>query len=232
MITTEQQKRIKPTPLALSKFLLSTLAHTINVESHLAALKVPLGFNPNNEDEFVITQRPHDLNGQANKLNYIIAVRLALAYEPGFQLGKNTDVDEEIYSAILDHDKGQRHHLVGRDFNSASKEEKDMHVIDGLCAIIEAGLGLRPYYKKRALNLIEASKLYNGDNPVKNEYARNLVKRLPENYKMPEIQKIKNITEFPENIFGIDTRIYREIKERFKCLRYAWASFNPTCFDN
>lgn len=227
-IVLERKEVIKPSYIALCRYLRATKMHELNVESALAVLEQDQPWKDENREL-------HDLEGRNNRIEPLVALGLAHAFETNYQKGKNPEIDKQVETSIQIHRATQEHHQAEIHFNEASPFHKIETVMDGLCAILESGTRyreiVRPYNSpdKGAEDLNSALTIFNGNSMERRAFAPVVVKMLEEkSYKQPNLLVVTHHLSEPLNLFGIPNDKYERINER---IRQAHLLFSALKYD-
>lgn len=226
-IVSERREIIKPSYIAICRYLRAVKMHELNVESALALLEKGQSWEDKNREL-------HDLEGKNNRVEPQIALGLAHAFETHYEKGKNPEIDKQVETSIQLHRTTQEHHQAEMHFTEASPFHKIETVMDGLCAILESGTRyreiVRPYNSpdKGAEDLRSALSIFNGNSMERRAFAPVVVRMLEEkSYKQPDLLVIAHHLSEPINLFGIPNEKYERINERirqahqlFSALRY------------
>ncbi len=111
-----------PTHEEIKRWIVGTLKHAIHIEYYLQRLQI------GRSD----IQRPHDLVGQGNKLEWTAIRGFAMQYrtEPG--------IFDLYVKPALDFHRQQFHHVCWNEFNpSASTDSMRLGAVDAVCSLLE-----------------------------------------------------------------------------------------------
>jgi len=109
-----------PSERELKLQLLETKRHAYNVEYCIHKLN----FEPNLKDP----DRPHDLNGQGNKLEWEVLSGLSMRYHEDFEANKDEFNKIFILPSVYYHRNQQYHHIV---FRSPEEDISDDYITSG-----------------------------------------------------------------------------------------------------
>lgn len=198
-----------PSAEEIRSWLLETLRHSCQMEYYLDIL----GFGNRDSD------RPHDIEGEHNKLEWEIIKGCAFAYRNGLSDEEREEIKHNIVFPTVNIHRLQYHHVMWNEYNEdATREDLMFGALDTVCALLEN----RPYYTKRAESPEEVSenaeKLITSSNRIiKIPWIRAMAKEIKD-IKRPEIYSIESLTDFPN--IGIRKATYEQIADRMQsCLR-------------
>jgi len=189
--------KILPNNNEVKRWMKEVVKHSNHVEYYLE--KLGLG-----EKDL---ERPHDLFGKYNKLDWEVLRGLALTYR------KNIDFERYILPSIELHRK-QYHHRMWNNLNSkATHKDLFVGVVDTICSMLEKRVYSgedEKHGRKKSWSVIE-DVLYNKSPKYKSNAAKIIFPEL-KNIERPKLSNIKNIYEFPN--IGIENNIYNIMKIR------------------
>jgi hypothetical protein len=109
-----------PTPEEIKRWLLDTIRHAAHIEFYLERLQI------GRSD----IQRPHDLVGHGNKLEWPAIRGFAMQYRSG--------AFETYVRPALEFHRQQYHHLAWNEFNpTASPDAMRLGAVDAVCSLLE-----------------------------------------------------------------------------------------------
>ncbi len=189
-------------------WLLETLRHSCQMEYYLDILR--LGSRD--------PDRPHDISGMHNKLEWEIIEGCALAYRVGVPKEEFKEtILPRVFNSVRIHRK-QYHHQMWNEYNEdATSEDLRVGALDTICALMEK----RPYYQKTADSIDEIEQNIDSIITSKNKYVkRQWVSVMVGEMKgidRPDIYMIENLEGFPN--IGLNDSTYNNIAERMQaCL--------------
>ncbi len=181
---------LTPTEEEVGKWVLSSVRHCFNVECYLEKLDI----------DYPFIQRPHDLEGEGNKLSWPVIKGFALQYrEP------NVDFDTYIKPALELHRK-QYHHQMwnGLEVNpNATKADLLLGGIDAVCSLLEPR-----DYQGGAHDYKDAEEIAKKNPPQKVPYMLNAIEMM-KRVKKPDLNAIKSINNIPN--IGLKQPMYEAI---------------------
>jgi len=191
---------ILPNNKEVNRWILDAVKHSFHVEYYLDKLK--LGSND--------LERPHDLVGEYNKLDWEVLRGLSLTYR-----NPRVDFESQILPSIELH-RGQHHHQMWNKYNAQAKEE-DLLVgaVDAACSLLEkrvylGGKEQRKLGKEHDWDGVIES-LQNNDENYKIESAKKIVPQMME-IPEPNLDIITSLNNLPN--IGVSKEIYQKIKDR------------------
>lgn len=190
-------------------WLLETLRHSCHMEYYLKIL----GLGNRDPD------RPHDISGKFNKLEWDIISGCALAYRAGLSVEEKELIRKQSVLPAVKLHRNQYHHQMWNEYNEdATEQDLRVGALDTVCALLEK----RPYYLRSADSPKEI--MDNVDELITSSF-REI--KIPWVYKMAnaitEIEKpciwgIDKLAHFPN--IGLSSETYGKIAERMEsCLR-------------
>ncbi|MEE9323625.1 MAG: hypothetical protein V3U72_03695 [Candidatus Aenigmarchaeota archaeon] len=190
---TAELSKVMPTEEAIERWVLESIRHSFHYEYFIPIL----GLNPSDEEE-----RPHDLAGSGNKLEWDVLRGLAFQYtEPP------VDFETYIKPAIERHQQQQYHHKIWNGDIKSPGEDDSMLIgaVDAICSKLE-----NRRYQGGSRSYDEIEKIFNGTKKQK-KYMKDV---LPEMRKIeqPELRKI-TLSSLPN--IGVPDEIYNGICNAF-----------------
>lgn len=111
-----------PTPDEIKRWLGDTIKHAVHIEYYLERLQI------GRSD----IQRPHDVVGHGNKLEWPAIRGFAMQYR------KQPDTYDKYVKPALDFHRQQYHHVAWNEFNpTASPDAMRLGAVDAVCSLIE-----------------------------------------------------------------------------------------------
>lgn len=189
--------KVLPNNNEVVRWMKEVVKHSCHVEYYLE--KLGLG-----EKDI---ERPHDLVGEYNKLDWEVLHGLALAYR------KDKNLDYIVQASVELHRKQYHHRMWNNPNPKATHKDLFVGVVDTICSMLEkrvySGDDLK-HGRKKSWSVIE-DVLYDKSPEYKVNAAKII---LPELRKIerPELSTIKDIYNFPN--IGIEKNIYDIMKIR------------------
>lgn len=198
-----------PNSEEIKGWLLETLRHSCQVEYYVKVL----GASSRDPD------RPHDIAGRYNKLEWEIIDGCALAYRQGLSKEEyEQTILPRVRKSVSTH-RQQYHHLMWNEYNEeATAEDLRFGALDTICALFEK----RPYYLKCVDSLEEleqnVDQLIGGKNKLMKVEWVSAVAHQMKGVERPDIYRIEDLERFPN--IGLADSMYNNIAERMAaCLR-------------
>lgn len=190
---------IIPSKEDLLKFILLTIQHSSHVEYYISKLNVS---NPNDRD------RPHDIVGSKNKLEWKIMKGLALEYTmPKIDTPKDSEHIKHLIEHAYKLHRQQYHHQMWNGAETKAKiPDMQMGAIDAICSQLEdrSYQGGRHSWEQ-LLEIIEQNP------PHKKTMLHEMLARMKE-VEAPKLDLIASLDIFPN--IGIPYIMYEEMKHR------------------
>ncbi len=202
-----QDKTILPEPGEIRKWLLETIRHSCHIEYYLGILGI----------ECDSAERPHDIAGRFNKLEWDVIKGCALEYS-NHKNEYSAEIQAAIGQSVRLH-RGQNHHkLWNGGFWKASREEKMLGALDISCALREN----RPYYTRKGIYVSSFDELgENIDKVIMCENPEERMRKIPiikdvvrmiKGLAEPQIMLIESIERIPN--IGLNEKTYSQIRRR------------------
>jgi hypothetical protein len=191
---------VRPSDENIGKWLLEVLRHTSQLEYYAGILNI------GSKDP----ERPHDIVGPNNKLEWDIIKSCAWAYSDS-GCGKDKELCDEISEAVKRHRQQYHHAICMTDL--AREDDLRFEALDTICAMLEH----RPYYahvhnfEELEANL-ESYIACNGRHEQRLASIREVLP-LMRSLERPDIRAITTLEEFPN--LGADGKTYDKICQRF-----------------
>jgi hypothetical protein len=178
-----------PTPDEVGRWVLDTVRHAYHIEYYLQRLQI------GRSD----LQRPHDIVGHGNKLEWPAIRGFAMQYRTGPEIFKT------YVLPALDYHRQQFHHLAWNGFNpTASVDAMKLGAVDAVCSLIEPRDyqgGCHTWEEVNAISL---------QNPIHKVPWMLLLATEMERIPKPDILSV-TLTNFPDALISPESRdILRE----------------------
>jgi hypothetical protein len=227
---------LKPTTEQIRTFLISTIQHVCHVEYFIHHISENyedfkelgtydldrLGLTEYNEKErkMVLEMddlRPHDIEGNGNKLMWAVIQGLALQNYNIHENGDNQDFFKKFVLPSIELHRQQHHHKIfnGPDFaekfsylpKDAVKGGFRLGALDALCSLLQNREYQGGKHTYDDLPAIIKS------NPPHKQYTMNRMMNLMKELPQPDIEQINNLEDIPN--IGLPPQMYAGIKERY-----------------
>lgn len=192
-------KDVIPTSNELERWVEEVVRHSNHVEYYLNNLD--LGCKD--------YERPHDLVGFGNKLDWRAAKGMALSYR-----GLGVDFEKYILPSIEFHRNQYHHRMWNHENIDATKEDLYVGVVDSVCSLLEnrsySGKGYANSGRSHSWEEVEDI-LYNKNPESKNIAAKEIIPKMRK-LERPRLEFIDDIFNFPN--IGIREDIYQRMNDR------------------
>lgn len=193
----------KPTNNEVNRWALEVVRHSFHVEYYLN--KLELGQND--------PERPHDLFGEYDKLDWDVLRGISLSYRD-----KTKDFFEEQILPSIELHRKQHHHRMWNNYNpNATMEDHLVGAVDATCTLLEKRIysgGKEERLKGREHNWGEAlTELRKNKEDYKVQAAELIVPEM-QKIEKPNLELITTLSNIPN--IGVPKDTYRKIKERVR----------------
>jgi hypothetical protein len=191
---------VLPTVKEVERWVNEVVIHSNHIEYYLNNL----GLGDNDPE------RPHDLVGRGNKLEWKTVKGLTLTYR-----GCDVDFEKYILPSIEFH-RQQYHHRMWNKYNTeANEEDRFVGAVDAACSLLENRVysgGKKQEDLGRKHGWGELKEKLIGDNPKYKSGPANFIVPRMQALPRPKLGLIKDIFDFPN--IGIREDIYLKMRER------------------